>query len=133
MPRPQRNIRNCGASPAMFVTHLSAGDLSTINFYTPNDTRVKFFADLGLASPKAALDTAQSGTFSGSISAEKIDLFDDVDVFVTYGGLDLLEGARSQSAHGADAGRREGDPSWCAGANAAGTAANPTPLGISWC
>ncbi len=38
---------------AMFVTHLDTTDLSTVNFYTTNDTRVRFFKDLGLNSPKA--------------------------------------------------------------------------------
>lgn len=116
---------------AMFVTHLSAGDLSTINFYTPNDTRVKFFEDLGLASPKAALDTAQSGTFSGSISAEKIDLFDDVDIFVTYGGPELLKALAANPLTARMPAVKRGSVV-VLGADAAGTAANPTPLGISW-
>ncbi|MGQ4274642.1 iron-siderophore ABC transporter substrate-binding protein [Terrihabitans sp. B22-R8] len=116
---------------AMFVTHLSARDLSTINFYTPNDTRVKFFDDLGLVSPKAALDASQPGKYSGSISAEKIDLFEDVDIFVTYGGPDLLK-ALGDNPLMARMPAVKRQSVVVLGRNSAGTAANPTPLAISW-
>jgi iron complex transport system substrate-binding protein len=116
---------------AMFVTHLSARDLGTVNFYTSNDTRVKFFADLGLKAPKSVLEASQPGKFSGSISAEKIDTFDDVDIVVTYGDAKLLEALAANPltvkmpavAKGALV---------LLGRNAVGTAANPTPLSISW-
>lgn len=49
---------------AMFVTHLDATNLSVVNFYTANDTRVKFFADLGLASPKSVLEATKPGQFA---------------------------------------------------------------------
>lgn len=116
---------------AMFVTHLSARDLSTINFYTPNDTRVKFFEDLGMVSPKAALDATEPGKYSGSISAEKIDLFDDVDVFVTYGGPDLLKALGDNPLMARMPAVQRGSIV-VLGRDAAGTAANPTPLAISW-
>jgi iron complex transport system substrate-binding protein len=116
---------------AMFVTHLSARDLSTIGFYTPNDTRVKFFADLGLTSPKAALEASEPGKYSGSISAEKIDLFDDVDIFVTYGGPDLLKALGENPLTARMPAIKRGSVV-VLGRDSAGTAANPTPLAISW-
>jgi iron complex transport system substrate-binding protein len=116
---------------AMFVTHLSARDLSKIGFYTPNDTRVKFFNDLGMTSPKTALDATEAGKYSGSISAEKIDLFDDVDIFVTYGGPDLLKALRDNPLTGRMPAIKRGSVV-VLGRNSAGTAANPTPLAISW-
>ena len=76
---------------AMFVTHLDTTDLSTVNFYTTNDTRVRFFKDLGLNSPKSVVDASRPGQFSGSISAERVDMFDDVDIVVTYGSQELLD------------------------------------------
>lgn len=116
---------------AMFVTHLDATNLSTINFYTTNDTRVRFFNDLGLKSPKSVVDASKPGQFSGSISAEHIDAFDDVDIVVTYGSQELYNAMKSNPlmakmpvvTHNAIV---------MLGRNPLGTAANPTPLSISW-
>lgn len=116
---------------AMFVTHLDATDLSTINFYTTNDTRVKFFADLGLTSPKSVVDASSDGKFAGSVSAERIDAFDDVDIVVTYGDqrlIDELSANPLMSKMKAVA----NNSIVMLGRNPLGTAANPTPLSISW-
>ncbi len=116
---------------AMFVTHLDATDLSIVNFYTTHDTRVRFFQDLGLKSPKSVVEASGEGRFSGSISAERVDAFDDVDIIVTYGGSELREALAANPlltripavAHDAMA---------LLGRDPLGTAANPTPLSISW-
>lgn len=116
---------------AMFVTHLDATDLSIVNFYTTQDTRVRFFGDLGLISPKSVVDASVKGRFSGSISAERVDAFDDVDIVVTYGGAKLREALAANPllsripavAH---------DSMVLLGRDPLGTAANPTPLSISW-
>ncbi|MEP7453882.1 iron-siderophore ABC transporter substrate-binding protein [Phyllobacterium sp. SB3] len=116
---------------AMFITHLDATNLSTVNFYTTNDTRVKFFADLGLKSPKSVVEASVPGRFAGSISAERIDAFDDVDIVVTYGDQQLIDALASDPlmskmpavAHNATV---------MLGRDPLGTAANPTPLSISW-
>jgi len=116
---------------AMFVTHLNARDLSTVNFYTTNDTRVKFFADLGLKSPKSVLDASLPGKFSGSVSAEKIDLFNDVDIVVTYGDAKLLDALAGNPLASKMPAVARG-ALVLLGRNTVGTAANPTPLSISW-
>ena len=116
---------------ALFATHLNASDLSAINFYTTNDTRVKFFADLGMASPQSVVEATAPGKYSGSVSAERIDTFDDVDIIVTYGDQQLLDALKANPllarmpavANGALV---------ILGGNPVGTAANPTPLSISW-
>lgn len=116
---------------AMFVTHLDATDLSIVNFYTTHDTRVRFFQDLGLKSPKSVVEASGEGRFSGSISAERVDAFDDVDIIVTYGGSELREALAANPlltripavAH---------DAMTLLGRDPLGTAANPTPLSISW-
>ncbi|KQS75577.1 ABC transporter substrate-binding protein [Rhizobium sp. Leaf384] len=115
----------------MFITHLSASDLSIIHFYTTNDTRVKFFGDLGLAAPKSVRQASQPGKYSGSISAEQIDAFDDVDILVTYGDDALFDTLKSNPltrhmpavANGAVV---------MLGNDPVGNAANPTPLSIRW-
>lgn len=116
---------------AMFVTHLDATNLSMINFYTANDTRVKFFADLGLTSPKSVAEATVPGKYATGISAERLDLFEDVDIVVTYGNRPLMDAMkvnlllRKMPAVSQESvvllGRGPG-----------GTAANPTPLSISW-
>ena len=116
---------------AMFITHLNATDLSIVNFYTTNDTRVKYFADLGLTSPKSVVDASQPGKFFGSVSAEHVDSFDDVDILVTYGGqklLDALDASPLLSKMPAVA----NSSLVMLGNNPVGNAANPTPLSVSW-
>ena len=116
---------------AMFITHLSSWDLSTVNFYTTNDTRVRFFADLGLASPKSVVQASQPGKFSGSVSAEEIDAFDDVDILVTYGDGVLFDALKANALmlHMPAVAQ---ESIVMLGNNAVGNAANPTPLSIGW-
>ncbi|WP_428925772.1 ABC transporter substrate-binding protein [Marinibacterium sp. SX1] len=116
---------------ALFVTHLDPRDLSRISFYTDNDTRVRFFHDLGLQSPGAVIEASATGRFAGEISAERIDDLNDVDIVVTYGTQTLIDRLSTHLLT-----RRMGaisrqsivllqnDPQ--------GTAAHPTPLGIPW-
>ncbi|WP_407977617.1 iron-siderophore ABC transporter substrate-binding protein [Brucella pseudogrignonensis] len=117
------------AKSALFVTHLDAGDLSTIHFYTTNDTRVKFFQDLGLVSPKSVIAASQPGQFSGSISSERVDLFDDVDMIVTYGGQSLSAALKSNPLL-SKLPVVKNDALVMLGRDPLGTAANPTPLSI---
>ncbi|MFB2554248.1 iron-siderophore ABC transporter substrate-binding protein [Herbiconiux liangxiaofengii] len=118
---------------AAFLTHVDTADLSEVSFYTTHDTRAMFFDDLGLSTPESiATASATTDLFALSQSAEQADAFGDVDIIVTYGGDELLTAL-------------EGDPllsQMPAVANKAvvalpgtsplGTAANPTPLSISW-
>lgn len=116
---------------AMFITHLSARDLSKVNFYLADDTRVRFFADLGLKSPKSVVEASAPGKFAGSISTERIDLFEDVDILVTYGNAALLD-ALSSNPLTAKMPAVAKKSLVLLGRNPVGTAANPTPLSISW-
>ncbi|MGF9694669.1 iron-siderophore ABC transporter substrate-binding protein [Rhizobium sp. 0TCS1.26] len=116
---------------AMFITHLDARDLSTVNFYTTSDTRVRFFADLGLKAPKSVTQASTTGLYSGSISAEKVDAFDDVDIVVTYGDQNLVKALESNPLMSRMPAVANGSLVLL-GRNPLGTAANPTPLSISW-
>jgi iron complex transport system substrate-binding protein len=118
---------------AMFLTHVDTTDLSEVSFYTTHDTRVQFFDDLGLQQPQSIADASDATElFSLTQSAETADTFDDVDVIVTYGDDELVK-------------TLEGDPVLSQmpavaneaivalpGTGSLGTAANPTPLSISW-
>lgn len=115
----------------MFITHLDTTDLSVVRFYSANDTRVKFFEDLGLAMPQSVIEVSESGQFAGELSAEHIDRFDDVELIVTYGGEELVAALEADPL-------TSKMPAVASGAvvtlgnDPLGTAANPTPLSISW-
>lgn len=116
---------------AMFVTHLDATNLSVVNFYTANDSRVKFFADLGLSSPKSVVEATKPGQFAAGVSAERVDAFDDVDIVVTYGSKPLLNAMRADPLL-ARMPAVSHDAIVMLGRDPLGTASNPTPLSISW-
>lgn len=116
---------------AIFVTHLDPTDLSRVPFYTDNDTRVAFLHDLGLTSPEVVHELSDSGRFAGEVSAERIDMLDDVDIVVTYGTQSLLDRlgsymlTRRMPAISRDAiVLLQNDP--------LGTAAHPSPLSIPY-
>ena len=116
---------------AMFITHLDTTDLSIVNFYTTHDTRVRFFEDLGLATPQSVTEASTSGQFSGEVSAEQIDQFNDVDLIVTYGGQELIDALNADPLTSKMPAVESG-AIVALGNDPVGTAANPTPLAISW-
>ncbi|TCK04191.1 iron-siderophore ABC transporter substrate-binding protein [Marinobacterium mangrovicola] len=116
---------------AMFITHLDPTNLSTLHFYSGNDARVSFFEDLGLHSPQSVIDATQKGQFSGEVSIEKIDSFDDVDIFVTYGGEQLLGPLKSNPLTSRMRAIAK-DAVVMLGNGPSATGANPTPLSIPW-
>jgi iron complex transport system substrate-binding protein len=117
--------------PAMFITHLDTTNLSTVRFYTNHDTRVQFFEDLGLAMPQSVIDASADGAFSGEVSAENIDVFDDVQLIVTYGGQELIDALNADPLTSKMPAVASG-AIVTLGSDPLGTAANPTPLAISW-
>lgn len=116
---------------AMFITHLDPTDLSVIRFYSANDTRVSFFDDLGLHSPDSVKKISAHGKYSGESSIEKIDDFNDVDIFVTYGGKQLLTPLTGNPLLSKMRAIKNGAVVLLGNSQIA-TAANPTPLSISW-
>ena len=116
----------------MFLTHVDPTDLSTVNFYTAADTRAAFFEDLGLATPAAVTEASASGKYSGSISAEQLDQFDDVELIVTYGDQELVDTLKSDPLLSQMPAVKNDAIVFLDGSGPMGTAANPTPLAISW-
>ncbi|TQN42298.1 iron complex transport system substrate-binding protein [Blastococcus colisei] len=116
----------------MFLTHVDTTDLSEVSFYTPFDTRSAFFEDLGLSTPasveEASTDPEQ---FSGTVSAEQVDVFDDVDVIVTYGDHELVDALNADPLLSQIPAVANGSIVLLPD-TPLGTAANPTPLAISW-
>lgn len=116
----------------MFLTHVDPTDLSTVNFYTAADTRAAFFTDLGLSTPTAVADASAGGEFSGSISAEQLDMFDDVELIVTYGDRELVDTLKSDPLLSQMPAVKNDAIVFLDGSGPMGTAANPTPLAIPW-
>lgn len=116
---------------AMFITHLDPTDLSVLPFYSANDTRVSFFDDLGMRSPDSVKKLTGEDQYAGSVSVEQIDLFDDVDIFVTYGDRQLLGPLQANPLLAQMAAIRRGSVVLL-GNGPFATAAYPTPLSIPW-
>lgn len=123
------------AGKNIIFSYIDPTDFSQVGFYTTHDTRPGFLESIGMGVPKAVTD-ASAGTdeFYTSISAEKADELDDVDILVTYG-----------DAEGKLVAALEGDPllsKITAVENGAivtlvdstplAASANPSPLSIPW-
>ncbi|MFC9427037.1 iron-siderophore ABC transporter substrate-binding protein [Streptomyces sp. NPDC056987] len=120
---------------AMFMTHVDPNDVSEIGFYTTHDTRTQFFQDLGLKTP-GSITEASKGTekFALTRSAEQIDVFDDVDIITGYGDEkgEMLTTLRKDPLISKIPAMKRGSAYLLPGTTPLATAANPTPLSISW-
>ena len=117
----------------MFLTHVDTTDLSTVNFYTAHDTRTMFFEDLGMTIAKSVQDaSAETEEFSSSVSAEQADVFDDVEIIVTYGDETLVEALKGDPLLSQMPAVANGAVVHLPSDSPLGTAANPTPLAISY-
>ena len=118
---------------AMFLTHVDSTDLSEVSFYTTHDTRVAFFDDLGLSQPKSIEDaSATTDLFSLTQSAEQADAFNDVDVIVTYGDDTLVAALEADPVLSQMPAVKNKAIVALPSTGPLGTAANPTPLSISY-
>lgn len=118
---------------AMFLTHVDTTDLSEVSFYTTHDTRTAFFEDLGLEFPESiAKASAETELFALTQSAEQADTFSDVDIIVTYGGDELVTALEADPLLSQMPAVANGAIVALPGTSPLGTAANPTPLSISW-
>ncbi|MFC7457118.1 iron-siderophore ABC transporter substrate-binding protein [Brachybacterium sp. GCM10030267] len=118
---------------AMFLTHVDTIDLSEISFYTAHDTRTMFFEDLGMAIAPSVVAASEDATeFSATISAEQADVFHDVDIIVTYGDETLIEALEADPLLSQIPAVRNGAVVNLPSDSPLGTAANPTPLAISY-
>ena len=119
----------------MLFAYLDPTDLSQIGFYTSHDSRPGFLAGLGLPMPSIVdEESAKTEEFYVTVSAEEVERFADVDVFVTYGDADGALIAQLQAdpllskipaiAKGSIAILQDSTP--------LAASANPSPLSIGW-
>lgn len=91
------------AGKTVLFTAFGQDDKSTVGFYTTHDTRPGFLAANGVKMPQIVLDeSAKTDAFWVTVSAEKPELFDDVDLIVAYGSNDAAENAKSLAELQAD-------------------------------
>ncbi|MDT0267710.1 iron-siderophore ABC transporter substrate-binding protein [Streptomyces sp. DSM 44915] len=120
---------------AMFMTHVDPNDVSEIGFYTTHDTRTLFFEDLGMTIPDSIAEaSADTDQFAQTRSAEQIDYFDDVDIITGYGDEEgeLLRTLQEDPLLSRIPAIERGSAYLLPGSAPLATAANPTPLSISW-
>ncbi|MFJ2020822.1 iron-siderophore ABC transporter substrate-binding protein [Streptomyces nodosus] len=73
------------------VGYFAPKDFSKVGYYTSHDVRNQFSVDLGMKIPASLTElSAKTKEFYATLSAEKADVFDDVDIIVTYGDDKLL-------------------------------------------
>ncbi|GGP13306.1 iron-siderophore ABC transporter substrate-binding protein [Nonomuraea glycinis] len=119
----------------MFMTHVDPNDVSQVGFYTTHDTRTLFFEDLGLTIPGSIAEASKdTDKFALTRSAEQIDVFDDVDIITGYGDEkgELLAKIRKDPLLSKIPAVKRGSVYLLPDSKPLGTAANPTPLSISW-
>lgn len=76
--------------------YFNPADLGSFYMYLPNDPRAAYLTDLGMAFPESVMTLNEdASSFAISISSEKADLLDDIDLIITYGNDDLLEALKS--------------------------------------
>ncbi len=120
---------------SVIFSYFDPADMSQIGFYTTNDTRPGFMESVGMTVPAAvARASAGSEEFLSTVSAEKADEFDDVDLFVTYGDADgkMLRGIESDPLLSKIPAIKKGAVAVLEESSPLAASANPSPLSIPW-
>lgn len=79
-----------GVKAAFFS--FNPADLGTFYVYLPTDPRAAYLLDLGMTFPESVTQLADdSSSFALNLSAENVDLLQDVDLIICYGTDGVLE------------------------------------------
>ncbi len=88
-----------GKTAAFF--YFRPSDLGTFYVYLPTDPRAAYLTDLGLPVPESVLKLAEtSESFAIELSAENVDVLNDLDIIIAYGDAALLEALQADSLIG---------------------------------
>lgn len=116
----------------LLFSYLDPSDLSQVSYYTAIDTRPGYLHDIGLPFPKVVEDTVGSPEFYKSTSAEEVQVFDDVDVFVTYGDDSLIPLLQADPLLSKIPAIAAGRIAVLPDMSPLAASANPSPLSIPW-
>lgn len=119
----------------VLFSFLNASDLSKVGFYTTHDPRAGFLVKAGLGTPEIVeKESAASKAFWKDMSSEKPELFNDVDILLTYGPADptpLKEAIKADALLSRIPAIAK-DHVVFLGQDALSASANPSPLSIPW-
>lgn len=120
---------------SIMFSYLDPTDLSQVGFYTTHDTRPGFLADMGMEMPAIVTETsAETEEFYVTRSAEDLDVFDDVDIFVTYGDAEgeFVDQITSDPVLSQIPAIERGSIAVLEDSTPLAASANPSPLSIGW-
>jgi iron complex transport system substrate-binding protein len=120
---------------SIMFSYIDPTDLSQVGFYTTHDTRPGFLADIGMTMPAVVTEaSAETEEFYVTRSAEDLDAFDDVDVFVTYGDPEgeLVDKITSDPVLSQIPAVGRGSIAVLEDSTPLAASANPSPLSIPW-
>jgi iron complex transport system substrate-binding protein len=120
---------------SIMFSYIDPTDLSQVGFYTTHDTRPGFLADIGMTMPALVTEaSAETEEFYVTRSAEDLDAFDDVDIFVTYGEPEgaLLDKITSDPVLSQIPAIERGSVAVLEDSTPLAASANPSPLSIGW-
>lgn len=122
----------------LFTSFGGTSDPSKIGFYTTDEPRAAYLQKAGLAVPQVVKDNSTNAEqFWVEVSAERPELFDDVDLIVSYSSGDAeadkqqLEDMQADPLLSRIPAIADGHVAFIP-EGPVGAAANPTPLDISW-
>jgi len=116
----------------LLFTYIDPADFSQVGFYTPIDTRPGFLLDQGLPEPEILKGYEDTTEFYVQVSAEEVDRFDDVDVFITYGDESMIAALQADPLLGKIPAVAKGQIAILPDATPIANSANPSPLSIPW-
>ncbi|GAA3933518.1 iron-siderophore ABC transporter substrate-binding protein [Microbacterium soli] len=116
----------------VLFSYLDPSDLSQVGYYTAADTRPGFLAAAGLPMPSIVDAHADSTDFYLTVSSEKADELDDVDVFVGYGDDSLIATLQADPLLSKIPAIAAGHVAILPDATPLAASANPSPLSIPW-
>ena len=120
---------------SIMFTYIDPANTSQVGFYTTHDTRPGFLEAVGMAMPQVVVDaSAETEEFYVTHSAEDLDAFDDVDIFVTYGDADgkLVDEVVNDPVISQIPAVKDGHIAVLADSTPLAASANPSPLSIPW-
>lgn len=88
-----------GKTAAFF--YFNPSDLGKFYIYLPTDPRAAYLTDLGMEFPNSVLELAKGSTsFALELSAEHVDVLNDVDIIIAYGSKSLLDTLKADALVG---------------------------------
>lgn len=88
-----------GKSAAFF--YFNPSDLGKFYVYLPTDPRAAYLTDLGMTVPESVTKLADGAeSFAVELSAENVDILQDVDIIVAYGDDSLLKALQADALIG---------------------------------